>query len=271
MAKERAFANQKREMQLQRLQKLARGLLLATATLLTFATVGLLAADQLYRPDTFVISQLKIRGAFNRITTEQVREALVEEDLGNFFSVDLLAIKSVVEALPWVYRANVRREWPNTLELYVEEHKPVMRWGKDKWVSSVGQVIDLDDDIELGNAIVLNGRDADASRMLQAAFNWKQQLAKRALELKSVSLSSSQAWSLGVVYAPQQAQFEIQLGRDDIANRLARFEFLFDQKFRDGTRRLTHVDARYPDGLAVKFEPIETDLAMGADALAANH
>ena len=91
MANERAFANQKREMQLQRLQKLARGLLLATATVLTFATVGLLAADQLYRPDTFVIKQLKIRGAFNHITTEQVREALAEEDLGNFFSVDLLA------------------------------------------------------------------------------------------------------------------------------------------------------------------------------------
>ncbi|RBP49869.1 cell division protein FtsQ/DivIB [Arenicella xantha] len=251
MNKQRAFASQEKEFQAQRFTRVMRALLLTIATLLTFVTVGLLAADQLYRPDTFVISQLKIKGTFRHLEPEQVRETLTEGELGNFFSVDLPAIKQKVESIPWVQRVDVRREWPNTLELFVVEHRPVMRWGRDKWVSSAGEVIALPASIELDKAIELNGQEADAKRLLQAAFNWRKRLAKSDLVLSSVSLSASQAWSLGIYFPERDNTFELRLGRRDIELRLARFESLFAQQFRHADSLLERVDARYPNGLAV--------------------
>ena len=60
--KARAFANREKQAQSERNDRLGRALLLGAATLLTFATISLLAADRLYRPDTFVIDRLKIKG-----------------------------------------------------------------------------------------------------------------------------------------------------------------------------------------------------------------
>jgi len=61
MVQKRAFAHQEKEFQVQRLSKLGRALVLSIATLLSFLALVFLAADQLYRPDTFVISELKIK------------------------------------------------------------------------------------------------------------------------------------------------------------------------------------------------------------------
>lgn len=269
MTNKRAFASQEREFQAQRLGRVGRALLLGLATLLTFVTLALLAADQLYRPDTFVISQLKIKGQFRNLDPAEVRKSLVAEELGNFFSVDLPVIKKKVESMPWVQRVDVRREWPNTLELLVVEHRPVMRWGDDKWVSSAGEVLELPASIDFENAIRLNGQEADAKRILQAAFKWRKELALSDLRLVSVSLSASQAWSLGLYSPDHDNTFELQLGRQDVERRLARFENLFAQQFKHADMLLERVDARYPNGLAVQTKKSPLSLVTGA--VAVNH
>lgn len=269
MSNKRAFASQEREFQAQRFGRVGRALLLGLATLLTFVTVALLAADQLYRPDTFVISQLKIKGQFRNLEPAEVRKALVDDELGNFFSVDLAAIKKKVGSMPWVQRVDVRREWPNTLELYIVEHRPVMRWGSDKWLSSAGEVLELTTPIDIKNAIRLDGQETDAKRMLQAAFKWRKELASSDLVLVSVSLSASQAWSLGLYSPARDNTFELQLGRQDVERRLARFENLFAQQFKHADMLLERVDARYPNGLAVLAK--EPALSLAMSAVAVNH
>lgn len=254
MAKQRAFANQEREFQAQRAGKIGRAALMSMATLFSFAAFALLAADQLYRPDTFIISELKIKGKFRHLDPATIEAALAEQDLGNFFSIELAAIKAKVEALPWVQSVDVRRAWPNTLELVLTEHRPVMRWGKDKWVSSAGVVVDIPDSLGLKNTITLKGDEQDAATMLQAAVAWKKRLQANGLELKVVELSGSRAWTLQLRYPEHDADFEVLLGREDVGERLARFQYLFAKQFKHVDQKLQRVDARYPDGLAVRAE-----------------
>ena len=259
MAKKRAFANQEREFQAQRASKVARALLLLVATTFSFAAIVLLAADHLYRPDTFVISQLKIQGKFRHLDPITIEAVLLEEDLGNFFSVDLAAIKSKINKMPWVQNVDVRRRWPNTLELNLIEHRPVMRWGKNQWVSSAGEVLDIANDLPIKNTITLMGNEQDAGTMLQAAVAWKRLLNEDGLELKAVSLSGSRAWTLHLYYPDHDADFELLLGHKDVESRLSRFQHLFSKQFRLADRRLERVDARYPDGLAVRSEEIKSN------------
>lgn len=256
MAKQRAFANQEREFQAQRLNRLGKAALMSIATLLTFLTLGLLAADQLFRPGTFTINQLTIKGKFRHLDPSDIEQRLLENDLGNFFSVDLDALKRKVEELAWVQTVDVRREWPNALILDVSEQRPVMRWGDDRWVSSTGRVIDLPAEVEIANAIVLSGKENNAPRILQKAFSWKNELRTSGLILRGVSLSSSQAWILELYSPEQDASFELLLGRHQVIERLSRFQKLYMTQFRDAKQRLIRVDARYPDGLAVRAEKI---------------
>jgi len=265
MAKQRAFANQERKFQAQRAGKLGRAALLSMATLFSFAAFALLAADQLYRPDTFVISQLKIQGKFRYLDPVTVETALAEQDLGNFFSIDLSAIKTKIETVPWVQSVDVRRTWPNTLELTLTEHRPVMRWGDDKWVSSAGEVVDIVNELPIRNTITLNGNEQDAMVMLQTAFTWKKTLQDIGLELKAVALSRSRAWTLRLHYPEHEADFELLLGHKEVEERLARFQYLFSKQFKFANHRLQRVDARYPDGLAVRAEKIEPNNALATN------
>ena len=254
----RALANQEREQQLERMNKVGRSMLILIATLMSFAALGLTIADQLYKPDTFVIDQLKIKGKFDHLAPEQVEAAVNELAVGNFFSVQLSEIKQRVEKLAWVQNADVRREWPSTLSIEVAEHQPVMRWGKSQWVNSHAEVIELQGEVELGNSILLNGHPRDAQLLLQTALRWKRQLQQKGLQLNTLSLSESHAWRLTLLDSVKDNQFELLLGRDQVEQRLARFEFLFAGEFRQANLKLERVDARYPDGLAVSSTQYES-------------
>lgn len=256
MSKQRAFANKEREAQAKRLSRLARASLMALATCLSFAAITLVVVDQLYQPDTFVIDQLKIKGKFRYLNPVDVEAVIGTDALTNFFSVELGDVKRRVESLPWVQHADVRREWPNTLQVNVREHIPVMRWNEDKWVTSTGKVIDLPGDIQLSNAIVLSGNESDAGLVLSHAFGWKKRLLADGLELRKVHLSASRAWRLDLYHVANDTSFELILGREKTQERLARFQLLFGQEFRHSNQLLQRVDARYPDGLAIRMSPL---------------
>ncbi|MFX6702108.1 FtsQ-type POTRA domain-containing protein, partial [Acinetobacter baumannii] len=60
---------------------------------------------------------------------------------GNFFTADLTAVRAAFEAVPWVRKAMVRREWPDRLVVKIEEHKALGTWGEDgKLLSQKGDV-----------------------------------------------------------------------------------------------------------------------------------
>jgi len=257
MAKQRAFANQEREYQARRFGKFGRAAVMTLATVMSFIALSLLLADQLYRPDTFKIDQLKITGQFRYLKPSDVEAVVIDSASGNFFSLDLDQIKAKAESLAWVESVDVRREWPETLVISIQEHRPAMRWnkkgksGKAKWVTTTGQVIELPEAINAKNVITLNGRESQAKRILMQATRWKSELLKHGLEVHSVDLSGSGAWALGIYDQAHNAEFDLLLGHEDVSERLARFQMLFDKEFRFAERPLKRVDARYPDGLAV--------------------
>ena len=253
----RALANQEREAQVRRLNRASYRLLMLVATILSFATVTLLAVDQLYRPQAFAIDQLKIKGKFRYMKPSEVEQVVLEQPIGNFFSVSLDEIKRRIETLPWVKHAQVRREWPDALRVNIVEHRPVMRWQKDQWVNASGEVIEVPNvAVNIKRPIVLSGNRSDAALILQQAFLWKKRLSLDGLELHSVNLSESHAWTLGVSHGLSDSKFELLLGRLDAEQRLERFRSLFDKRFSNSNQRLQRVDARYPDGLAINSIPV---------------
>lgn len=252
MTEQRALANQEREFQVRRLGKLGRALLMAVASALSLLTIALLAADQLFHPEAFVIQELKIKGKFRYLEPVDVDAILRTQELGNFFSVELDSLKSKVEEMEWVESADIRRQWPNALNVSIVEHQPAMRWGDDKWVSTSGSIIALPNNIGGVNVITLNGDEAQSKHILLQATRWKKEFANDGLELRKTKLSSSQAWTLRLYYAEFDSEFDLLLGSEDVAERLARFKVLFNEQLKFSEYALTRVDARYPDGLAVK-------------------
>jgi cell division protein FtsQ len=200
---------------------------------------------------------------------QQIESAVEPHTIGNFFSIELQEVKKKVLALPWVQTVEVRREWPDTLFIKVTEQRPIMRWEDDRWVNSQGQVINLPGQVLLSNPMVLSGNENSAYQMMNQALRWQQRLQTKGLDLVKLSLSESHSYVLNIGDQANASSFNVLLGHDQVEHRFSRFINLFDQKFRQSGQRLQRVDARYPNGLAVKSESIIAETAE-VDGLALN-
>src|SRR5262245_14228685 len=88
----------------------------------------------------FPLREVQVTGEAAHLTQEQVQEVMARELRGNFFTVDLARIRAGFEKLPWVRTVNVRRHWPDRLEVVMEEHRPLARWGSTALVNAQGEV-----------------------------------------------------------------------------------------------------------------------------------
>ena len=233
--------------------RLGRAGTLSLATVLSLAVIGLLGADQLFRPDIFSIEELSVRGVFRHVDPRSVEESVSQMVAGNFFAVDLHRVEQAAESIPWVRDARVRRDWPAGVSIEIDEHIPMMRWGADRWLTRNGDIVRLPGEIGISNPILLDGPDSSVELMLEKTIAWQESLEAIGLGLRQVSLTSWYAWRLVVQRGDgeEKHEFEILLGRDDADSRLARFTRVYQLHLDGVNPGLVRVDARYPNGMTI--------------------
>src|SRR5690349_7023077 len=93
----------------------------AANTLLGLIALALLAAGVwwLAQRPMFTLKVIRIEGMaevqLRHISPSTVRSTAIPRIKGNFFTANLDAVRQAFEAVPWVRKATVRREWPNQL------------------------------------------------------------------------------------------------------------------------------------------------------------
>ncbi len=228
---------------------------LAADLLMLFAAVALgyaLVAWFLSRP-LFPVREVVVLTPPAQVTTAQLEYAARTAIRGNFFSVDLEAVRESFEVLPWVRRAEVRRRWPDVLELRLEEHQAVAHWtvsesGEAHLVNRQGEVFVAASNADLPG---LSGPQGSAAYLLARHGEFSQVLEPLGRRLVALALSARLAWQLRL-----DDGMVIVLGRDQekapIGERLARFVAAWPQaQERMGGVQIAVADLRYPSGFAL--------------------
>jgi cell division protein FtsQ len=230
-----------------RLLNWAAGVLCACA--LAAALLG--AGAALMRSSAFPLNTIRVVGDVRHVSVAQVVDALQGRVRGTFFSVDIDAIRSLFETLPWVRRAEVRRLWPDGLEVRLEEHVPLARWGRERDARLVNTYGELFRGREETALPVIAGPAASEGSIARRLVEFRRVLAPLGLEPKSVLLSARYAWQIDLSNG-----LTVKLGRDrekdDVTERLARFVAAYPHTVARLERRLEYVDLRYPNGFAVR-------------------
>lgn len=183
-----------------------------------------------------------------------VRNGVVGKIKGNFFTANLEQVRSTFEAVPWVRRATVRREWPNQLIVAVEEHEALGTWGEDGRLLSVkgdvftANLAEADDDHELP---AFDGPDGSEKEVLARFAQLRSWFAPLKLVPEALSLSSRYAWTVKL-----DNGMSVALGREQDSNtlrhRVDRLVAVYPQlvaRLQEG--RIDTIDMRYPTGLAL--------------------
>jgi cell division protein FtsQ len=172
-------------------------------------------------------------------------EAVVRRELrGNFFTLDLARARSGFESMAWVRKADVRRQWPDRLDVTLEEHVPLARWGTIGLVNTQGEVFHAQYE---GNLPVNKGPNGAAKEMAIQYAYFRRTLERIGREPVQVNVSARRAWSIRL-----DGGTALELGRADIEGRLARFVQNHAQAASLLGRRMEYVDLRYANGFAVR-------------------
>ncbi len=107
-----------------RLKKLSSRATFGLLMVALVAAGGWLSYRMVSNSDIFCLTTVMIKG--NKITRDQqiIDAARLEPGI-NLLALDTARAVKMVEKLPWVASARVKRHWPSTVEVIVQEHRPL--------------------------------------------------------------------------------------------------------------------------------------------------
>ena len=96
-------------------------------------------------PQVMPISTLTISGISTRIPLPEVNAALRPYVGQGFLWIHPDQVRQAIDTLPWVADAEVRRVWPDRLQIQIKSYTPVARWlsGAGQMVDGLGQVFSV--------------------------------------------------------------------------------------------------------------------------------
>jgi cell division protein FtsQ len=211
------------------------------------------AAAHVARLPEFSLREVRIGGELKYVTREQIEDVVRREIRGGFFNVNLAAVQAAFGHLPWVRGVDVRRQWPARLDVVLEEHAPIARWGATGLVNTYGEVFRAAYDGELPVFVGPEG----AAREIAIQYRYFQRsLGTIGQTPVQVQVNPRRAWELKL-----QSGITLELGRENIEARLARFVTLHDRTIGRLGRRIDYVDLRYANGFAVRVPELRHEMA----------
>ncbi len=194
-------------------------------------------------PGLFPLQTVNLSVAPQRVDAAEVSQVIRSEVQGNFFTVDIERLRQSLEKLPWVRNAGIRREFPRSLEVQLEEYQALAHWNDSALVDTQGEVFDGKSDQVMPDFV---GQEGTAAEVTQRYEQFSQQLAALDLQVTRLVLSPRHAWQLRLSNG-----MVLELGREDMQLRLARFVEAYPISLEALQSRVKYVDLRYSNGFAV--------------------
>jgi cell division protein FtsQ len=248
----------------------ANGLMAAAGAALLAGVAAWLIQRPAFALQAVVVEPASAQEPLQHVNRALLRSAGAARLEGNFFTVDLAAVRESFETVPWVRRAQVRRIWPNTLRVGIEEHRPLAVWQDGRLVNRQGELFaaNVAEAEAEGALLEFAGPPGSEAEVTRRWRELREQLAPLAIAPEALTLTQRYAWS-----ARLDNGTVLLLGREQglpIAERVARWVALAPTVHARLNREIAAVDLRYPNGFAIRAPgAIDTSLPQKAGARAA--
>jgi len=208
------------------------------------------------------IAGVEVKGELAFMNKDEIRSIVEDNISGGFITVDLNRVREIVSQQPWVENVSLRRRWPDTLEVFIDERKPIAFWNDDGYISENGLVFkpkSIDKKLNLPD---LDGPDGQHNNVWKFMNVLYKEMSLLNYTVTSLELDERRAWQLkieknvGLGDEEIMSVISVRLGRFDTEKRLRRFvrvlpELAAEKEFADNNIKV--IDMRYPNGFAVQM------------------
>ncbi|KZX59496.1 hypothetical protein A3709_14480 [Halioglobus sp. HI00S01] len=198
------------------------------------------------------VERISVTGELANTRTTAVQDMVQPALVGGFLGTDLAEVRGQLEALPWIYEANVRRVWPNALEIHVVEQLPIARWGDGGFLNHQGEVFRPSDSEAWGSLPQLRGPEGAAGELMRTYQRLVDILTPLRLSVTQLVVDER-----GQVEAVLSGGQSLMIGGGEFRERMQRFSRLYRAELVSRMDEVQRVDLRYRKGVAVAYrEPV---------------
>lgn len=218
--------------------------------------------QRLLDPARYPLRHVHLQGELRNLNAADLNQA-VQDYLGqNFFALDIGNLHGAFATNPWIERVNVRRQWPDTLEIQFQERTAFGHWGRDEMVDINGQRFRPVTLRQPGPWPQLAGPEGHELILMRTYQEASDLLQTVGLKLVRLAQDERRAWWITL-----ENGTELSLGREQFMPRLQRFVAIYPRVLAAQLDRIALVDLRYTNGFSVRWLPVGGERASMAGTL----
>lgn len=216
--------------------------------------------DHLSNPSTLPVNKIQVHGAFVNVDESMLHSAVTSIVAGGYFNVDVERVREVVEQLPWVNKASVRRVWPDTLSVSVVEQKPVAISKKTGLINASGDVFKPLNNKLPTSLPVFDGSTKLNKMMLSKYHTMNEVLVSINRKITYLKIDARHAVELKL-----DNGLKVVLGREDNMHRLERLMSIYNKVLISRINDIEVIDLRYTNGMAIGWKKNLKNKAASGD------
>ncbi|MDA0237408.1 MAG: cell division protein FtsQ/DivIB [Proteobacteria bacterium] len=191
----------------------------------------------------FQVSRINFIGDIDHVSREQLESIVTKRFKGGFFNLNLREAKDSLERLPWINTVQIKRIWPDAIEVFVTEKNAIARWEGGGLLDGSGKLFEGALDAKLP---ILEGPDGQHIAVVRKYLSLSAMLEPHAVRIDRLRLTKHQSW-----YGRLSSGIVVAFGKENVESRLERFmRFLPDVELRF-KQPVKYADLRYTNGFAV--------------------
>lgn len=205
--------------------------------------------DHLSNPQTLPVNKIRVHGTFVNVDEAMLHRAVAGVIAGGYFNVDVEKVREVVEQLPWISKASVRRVWPDTLSVSVVEQQPVAISVETGLINADGYVFKPLNKTIYESLPVFDGNSSSNKLMLSKYYEMNKLLSVIERKITYLKFDARHALELKL-----DNGLKVVLGRGEIMHRLERLTRIYDKILAVRVNDIEVIDLRYTNGMAIGWK-----------------
>lgn len=173
--------------------------------------------------------------------------------LKGFFSTNVLELKKILSQQPYLDEVIIKRIWPDTLQVTLVEQKLIARWNEDAALTSKNKIVKASY-AKVSDLPQFLGPESQSSAMLNNFLIMRKILQPLNNKITELDVNSRYSWQLIL-----SDGLKINLGRDNILERLQTLMTIFPKLKRIHGNKIDEIDTRHPHGISVHLKSDATE------------
>ena len=199
--------------------------------------------------DWFPVKHVRIEGSFQYIAKDKLKQVLQGQLTHGLYNVDLQQIQQTLNELPWIKKASVKRVWPDAINIKIEEHRPIVRWGDKGLLDQNGNLFYPDNMKNLQQIPLLTGTVGYEKKLLEIMKGVVLSLQDRKFVLTEFHVNKRGAWKIKL-----KNGMKLMLGQKEPLKKFQLFLKTFSLIGKSQEAKVAIVDLRYPNGYALTWK-----------------